>query len=238
MSEYGGIKVLHQIAQNWRKGTIDEDAIDPHDASVEHLVDIRDLATTISHDCLLRLGDLSRWRYSTRVDGERGQPRDAVGYYELAEIIRPESGAAQNQLAVLAAGDKHSFRALYHFYRSLAHEQPHELALQNLDLEFKKIRNFSDEELIRSSMPSDHNQSVARLRTWFIRFLAGLHTGAIFPQQDELESEIIGRISHGLSRGDAHNSTIERMILMGICAGWQARSQQGDFSDAYYFVLL
>jgi hypothetical protein len=139
---------------------------------------------------------------------------------------------------VLAAGDKQSFRALYHFYRSLAYEQPHELGLQNLDLEFKKISKFSDEELIRSSMPSDRNQSIARLRTWFIRFLAGLHAGHAFPQQSELESEIISRISQGLSEGDAHNSTIEKIMLMGICAGWQARSQRGDLNDIYRSVLF
>ena len=228
LSEYGRIEVLRLIAQNWRKGAIDKPTLSLGEVPVE----IHNLATSLSHDCLLRLGDLSRWRYSARVDGDRGQPRDAVGYYELAEIIRPESGAAQNQLAVLEAGDKHSFRALYHFYRSLAYETPHDIALANLELEFKKISKLSDDELIRSCMPADRNTSVARLRTWFVRFMATSHSGTLLSQQSELESEVIGRIANGLCEDEAYGSTIERIILMTVCAEWHARCRRRSLASA------
>lgn len=232
LAEHGGIADLHQIAQNWRRADLDEPI------TTDHHSDFHDLATSLSHDCLMRLGDLSRWRYSTRVDGERSQPRDAVGYYELAEIVLPTSGAAQNQLAVLAAGDKHSFRALYHFYRSLAYAQPHDLALSNLELEFKKIGKLSDEDVTRSCMPSDRNESIARLRTWFIRLLAGSHAGVLHSQQVELEDEVIGRITHGLSGGDAYDATIEKIIIISICAEWHARHQRGESNHSAIFPNL
>jgi len=233
LSEYGGIEILRQIAQNWRNGAANKPIVHPDEDTASVRVEVHDLATSLSHDCLLRLGDLSRWRYSARIDGDRGQPRDAVGYYELAEIIQPKSGAAQNQLAVLEAGDKHSFRALYHFYRSLAYEKPHDIASANLELEFKKISKLSDDELIRSCMPSDRNASIARLRTWFVRYMASSHSGTLLSQQNELESEIVGRIANGLGEDEAYDSTIERIILMSICAEWHARCQRGTSTTAY-----
>ena len=90
---------------------------------------------------LIRLGDLSRWREQKRAeDNPNWGP--AIGYYDLAATLRPESGIPHNQLAVIAAASKtDNLRVVYHFYRSLSTKEPHPTAHSNLVLEFRKILN-------------------------------------------------------------------------------------------------
>jgi len=226
LSNHGSVDFLRDIAQAWKQEGADEFFTSPPNDSPEHRAEFQKLVDNSCHEGLMRLGDLSRWRYVERVDGDRRQPKDAIGYYELAEELMPESGAPQHQLAVLEAGDKHAFRAIYHFYRSLACKEPHPFAQKNLDLELKKVGMQLDEALIQSCMPSDHNLSIAHLRTWFIRFVAGCYPPVDFSLHDELKVEIVSRIVAGLKENDSYIPTIEKMLLISMSGECQAKNKK------------
>lgn len=226
LSNHGSIDFLRDIARSWKQEGANEAFASPLNVSPEHHTEFQKLVDISCHEGLMRLGDLSRWRYVERVDGDRRQPKDAIGYYELAEELIPESGAPQHQLAVLEAGDKHAFRAIYHFYRSLACKEPHPFAQKNLDLELKKVGMQSDEALIQSCMPSDSHLPIAQLRTWFIRFVAGCFPPVDLSLHDELEIEIVGRIVTGLKENDNYIPTIEKMLLISMSGERQAKNKK------------
>ena len=76
------------------------------------------------HATLIRLGDLSRYRETELVAKDRNWG-PAIGYYDLAMVIYPASGASHNQLAVIALADGNHLRATYHLYRALSAHEPH-----------------------------------------------------------------------------------------------------------------
>ncbi|MGI4815919.1 MAG: hypothetical protein ACRYGG_21655, partial [Janthinobacterium lividum] len=88
---------------------------------------------------LVWLGDLSRWREEKRTTGEP-EWAHAVGFYDLAGYLKPQSGTPHHQLAVVA--DKSgapSISIVYHFLRSLSSADLHPAAGVNLNLLYAKL---------------------------------------------------------------------------------------------------
>eukprot|EP01035_Chromulina_nebulosa_P029542 gene29542-39162_t len=81
--------------------------------------------------CLLYLGDLSRYRelYS---ENSAKNFSEAEKYYERAALMFPNSGNAQNQLAVLATYSDAEFVAIYHYCRSILVQHPFTGGFENL----------------------------------------------------------------------------------------------------------
>ena len=103
---------------------------------------IKALVFTAVQSCLIKLGDISRYRALTPPRTKAAQKPDygpAYGYYVLAQTLVPENGAPANQLAVLSTYSKDFLSSTYYFYRALACDEPFATAGNNLALGFRKV---------------------------------------------------------------------------------------------------
>jgi hypothetical protein len=169
------------------------------------------------HQTLIQLGDLSRYRETELVEKDRNWG-PAKGYYDLAAEIYPVSGQSHNQLAVIAREDGDHFRSTYHLYRSLASKQPHPLAKQNLELEFKKILSaWSKGELINNHKSLDGNGAGRALVAWFMILHSKCYKGQEFAQHDELENEVLSQLAVELKERSL-DSTLLKTVLINLAA--------------------
>lgn len=185
------------------------------------------------HATLIRLGDLSRYRETELASNKRNWG-PAIGYYDLASVIYPASGASHNQLAVIALADGNHFRATYHLYRALSAHNPHPSAKGNLEIEFKKVMNaWAKRELIR---PEDQGIPGKALAPWFVYLHAQCYKGDDFPEHDELESEVMSQLAVDI-RERSHEGTLQKFCLVNIAAEdfARARSTEESVSNARMF---
>ena len=169
------------------------------------------------HQTLIRLGDLSRYRESEQA-GKEYNWGPAIGYYTLAGVIYPASGASHNQLAVIARADANHLRATYHLYRALAVEKPHPAARGNLELEFKKIHEAWEKgEVIANDLQSDGQGSEKALVGWFMRLHARCYNGVDFVEHDELENEVLSQLAVDLKERSLEG-TLNKIIVINIAA--------------------
>ena len=104
---------------------------------------IKSLVFSAVQSCLIKLGDISRYRALTPARTKSPERKldygPAYGYYVLAQSLHPENGAPANQLAVLSTYSKDFLASTYYFYRALACDEPFPTAENNLALGFKKV---------------------------------------------------------------------------------------------------
>ena len=158
----------------------------------------------------------------------------AIGYYDLASLIYPVSGASHNQLAVIALADGNHFRATYHLYRALSAQDPHPSAKGNLEIEFRKVMNaWAERELIR---PEDAGIPGRALAPWFVYLHAQCYKGNDFPEHDELESEVMSQLAVDI-RERSLEGTLQKFCLVNIAAEdfARARSAEESVSNARIF---
>lgn len=185
------------------------------------LPETRRLALLSCHQTLVYLGDLSRYRASERLDKEPDFG-PAMGYYGLAGALRPTSGMAHHQQAVIALEQKNHLRAIYHLYRAIVVEQPHPNAAQNLALEFgKTISAWNRGELIQKGAPNDQDGSRRALVGWFIRLHSMCFKGTPFAAYEELEREVMTQLAAELKLRSL-DGTLMRMLLIGFAAQYTA----------------
>lgn len=194
-----------------------------------------------AHDTLIRLGDLSRYR---EMQFERKTPNwgPAVGYYDLAGAIYPASGTSHHQLAVVARHSGSHLRATYHLYRSLAVEEPHPNARENLEKEFQKIAAA----LEKGELDAFDGHGSERV---MIPQLLLLHARSYkvedLSRNDDVEREVLSQLAHYLSKGSAE-STLSKIVLINIAAQYDAgvrfqdasrrQNETQDFSTMYAFL--
>lgn len=169
------------------------------------------------HQTLVRLGDLSRWRETQSViNGRNWGP--AIGYYNLAGLVHPTSGASHNQLAVIALVDVNHLSATYHLYRALAVEEPHPSAKGNLEIEFRKIEDaWSNGKLLKTNPVGNSQESGKALVGWFMRLHARCYNGVDFPEHEELESEVLSQLAVDLKER-SFESTLNKFVMINIAA--------------------
>lgn len=136
----------------------------------------------------------------------------AMAYYSLANDLCPDSGAAHNQMAVIATTDGNHLNAVYHFYRAIATKEPHPLAQGNLELEFKKI--ITTWEKKRTPPKSD---SLSTLIWWFVLLQAKFYEGVEFSTHEELEIEVTSRLAL-LLKEQSFGETLEKLVLINLAA--------------------
>lgn len=180
------------------------------------------------HATLIRLGDLSRYRETELVSKDRNWG-PAIGYYDLAMVIYPASGASHNQLAVIALADANHLRTTYHLYRALSAHEPHPTAKNNLEIEFRKVMNaWAKRELIH---PEDAGIPGRALVPWFVYLHAQCYKGTDFPEHDELESEVLSQLAVDLKEHSLEG-TLQKFCLINIAAEDLARkNSNGKLSD-------
>ncbi|KAJ5586323.1 hypothetical protein N7450_006110 [Penicillium hetheringtonii] len=226
-SHFGGVGELEKVT---RKFNFENSSAQP---PVPVTPDLRKRILQSCHATLIRLGDLSRYRETELVGKDRNWG-PAIGYYDLASVIYPASGASHNQLAVIALADGNHFRATYHLYRALSTQNPHPSAKGNLEIEFKKIMNlWTKRELIR---PEDAGIPGRALAPWFVYLHAKCYKGEDFPEHDELESEVMSQLAVE-TRERSLEGTLQKFCLVNIAAEdfAKARSEEESVSSARLF---
>ena len=189
------------------------------------------------HQTLVRLGDLSRWRETQSVTKDRNWG-PAIGYYNLAGLIHPISGASHNQLAVIALVDVNHLSATYHLYRALAVEEAHPSAKGNLEIEFRKIEDaWSNGELIKTDPVRNSQEPGKALVSWFMRLHARCYNGLDFPEHEELESEVLSQLAVDLKER-SFESTLNKFVMINIAAEFFAgvRLQGKLFTSVHVMI--
>ncbi|PYH99463.1 hypothetical protein BO71DRAFT_479525 [Aspergillus ellipticus CBS 707.79] len=221
-SHFGGILELEKVA---RKFNFDNLSVEP---AIQPAEDLRRRILQSCHATLIRLGDLSRYRETELVSKNRNWG-PAIGYYDLATLIYPASGASHNQLAVIALADGNHLRATYHLYRALAAQEPHPSAKGNLEIEFRKVRNaWAKRELIP---PEDAGIPGRALAPWFVYLHAQCYRGVDFPEHDELESEVLNQLAVDLKERSLEG-TLQKFCLINIAAEEFSRTRTIEESVA------
>ncbi|KAJ5360675.1 DNA/RNA-binding domain E.t1.c1-type [Penicillium concentricum] len=226
-SRFGGIVELERVARKFNFENLSgQPPIKPSN-------DLRRLILQSCHATLIRLGDLSRYRESELVSKDRNWG-PAIGYYDLASVINPASGASQNQLAIIALADGNHLRATYHLYRALSAQEPHPTAKGNLEIELRKIMSlWAKRELIR---PEDAGIPGRALTPWFLYLHAKCYKGTDFPEHDELESEVLSQLAVEI-RERSLEGTLQKFCLINIAAEdfAKVRSIEESVLDARVF---
>jgi hypothetical protein len=208
-SKYCGLKGLRRIAHRLSLETLSADDLVKVSTELECLIDASCYAT------LLRLGDLSRYRNEIRTKDRSWEP--ALGYYNLASNLCPDSGSAHNQMAVIALNEQNHLDAVYHLYRAIAIQEPYQLAKGNLEIEFKKITTAWDKK------PVSHANfgSTETLILWFVRLHAKFYKGIEFPTQNELEKTVLTGLTRLLDNQDSE-IVLEKFVVINIAAEYFA----------------
>ncbi|KAL5342956.1 hypothetical protein BJX70DRAFT_409232 [Aspergillus crustosus] len=226
-SHFGGIPQLEKVAHKFNFDNLSA-------ATPTYPVEpLRKQVLLSCHSTLIRLGDLSRYRETELVTKDRNWG-PAIGYYDLATIIYPASGASHNQLAVIALADGNHLRATYHLYIALSAQEPHPTAKGNLEIEFRKIMSlWAKRELIR---PEDAGVPGRSLAPWFVYLHAQCYRGLDFPEHDELESEVLNQLAVDLKERSLEG-TLQKFCLINIAAEdfSRVRSNEESVSNARLF---
>ncbi|KAM0714060.1 hypothetical protein Q7P37_011024 [Cladosporium fusiforme] len=203
--------------------------------------ELREQVLTSCHQTLIYLGDLSRWRASEKLD-KNPDHRPAVGFYDLACVIRPTSGMGQHQLAVIALEQRQHLPAIYHLYRSICVAEPHPNAMKNLKMQFDKTNAAWDKgELIERGSPNDPEAPKRALVGWFVRLHSICFKGEEFRGFDELMREVTGQLSAELKLRPL-GATLIRMIMVNIAAQHVSienykENQTPENENAFYSFL-
>ncbi|KAI1743649.1 hypothetical protein F4680DRAFT_471151 [Xylaria scruposa] len=201
------IPELQQVAHKMKSQPIEQPV-----ENVSHPAPMRAMVLKSCQMTLVHMGDLARYRCQLSDKFSKATFDKAADYYILANSLDPDDGSAHHQLAVLHQIPSQHFDIVYHFHRAIAVAKPHELALQNLEREFK-----SSESSAQAKKGSPKDQSQAML-TWFVRLHAFFFHGKHFSQQSELEEEVLHRAEVALKRGDSGDKLLLKMILVNIAA--------------------
>lgn len=228
---HGGIPELNALVSN-QKLTISSEE------NIEH-----EVIRLSAHSTLIRLGDLSRYR-EIQFGGKTPNWGPAVGYYDLAGAIYPASGTSHHQLAVVAQHSGSHLRATYHLYRSLAVEEPHPRARENLEQEFQKITAA----LEKGELDAFDGQGPERaMIPQFLLLHARSHKVEDLSRHDDFEHEVLGQLAHSLTKRFTE-STLSKIVLINIAAQYDAgirfqdaaqrQKETHDFENMYAFLSL
>lgn len=172
--------------------------------------DHRQLILQSCHQTLIHLGDLSR--YKAQRNQKAPSYQDALTYYHLAHDLIPTSGYAHHQMGIASLDEKKHLDIIYHFYRALAIQEPHPIAMQNLEAELRSL--LVPSAPTRRSGPPDPREAFVG---WFSKLHAHLYQGEAFSQHQELENEVIHRISLAIKEPDTAEILL-KMVLINIAA--------------------
>lgn len=232
-AQFDGIPELRKVACTWKD--------DASRTSNRQRIAAA-LQNQVLHSCyqtLIQLGDLSRYRETELGDDKERKWGPAIGYYNLAADIYPDSGHSHNQLAVIAREDANHFRAVYHIYRSLASKHPYPQAQGNLELEFKRIvAAWEKGELINNHRSADSTNSTRALNAWFVRLHSKCYRGEDFKEHDELEGEVLSQLAVELKERSLEG-VLQKIISINLAAEYFSTMQlQGTSSDTSHCHIL
>ncbi|KAI4254068.1 MAG: hypothetical protein LQ352_003314 [Teloschistes flavicans] len=181
------------------------------------------------HRTLIHLGDLSRYRES-ELEARKKEKNwgPAIGYYDLAIAINPSSGIPYNQLAIISKAQKEHARTLYNLYRALSAYESPPTAFDNLNLEFKKIREARDQDRLESNPDVSSEDYLSYLQHWFPFLHACCFDGINMIDYRGLECQTLERLAAGLETCLLKPTFVNQMVLSNIAADFAAGERWQD----------
>lgn len=146
----------------------------------------------------------------------------AIGYYDLAITINPSSGVPYNQLAIISKAQKEHARTLYNLYRALSSQESPPTAFDNLNLEFKKIREARDGDKLNPAPNASSEDCLNYLQHWFPLLHARCFDGIDIIDYGVLEIQTLKQLAAGLESSLLKTSFVNRMVLSNIAADFAA----------------
>ena len=199
------------------------DTVPGHETPVPE--EVREKVLDICFLSIVRLGDLSRWREYRRTGSETQDWRAAMGFYDLATVINPDSGYPHNQLAVLASSSKQDpLKIIYHYYRSLTSKQPHEGAQNNLDLEFERIMSSFNPDLDDSGLGQ---KLLGGLASRIVTLHGTCLKGAQLSKQNNIESRTMHELVECLKVWPM-SVMLRRIVIVNLAAEYQSAAHLGS----------
>ncbi|XP_050314461.1 nonsense-mediated mRNA decay factor SMG5 isoform X2 [Anthonomus grandis grandis] len=116
-----------------------ESNVDPAEVNDE----LKEWAKQTVYQCLIYLGDLSRYRLELKT--KNSDPSIAIRYYLQAISFKPNNGMPYNQMGTLAMYQNNLLDAVYHYLRCLACKVPFEGTTNNLQNLFEKNSKFIEQ---------------------------------------------------------------------------------------------
>nr|POF24069.1 protein smg7 [Quercus suber] len=166
------------------------------------------------HRVLIYIGDLSRYRAAEKLDEKPDYAR-AIGYYGLACSFRPSSGHGHHQQAVIFLEQRKHLSAVYELYRATVVDEPHPLAISNLEIEFDKIKEAKDKGgLLKPGHPKDPDSHKNALVGWFVYLHGECFKGEIFSEYEALEREFLGQLAKLLTNDTRDQSRLLSRVVM------------------------
>ena len=177
--------------------------------------------------CVIRLGDLSRWRETeapAKQDERNWGP--AKGYYQLALSMDPAEGICYNQLAVIARNDNDHLGTVYYLHRATAVIKPFPSAADNIKVEFDKLITIRKENSL-GIVDRSRDDDVTVLEKRFLAFHAHCYARpydfVAFQQKAKDILDMIATCYEESTPGLDH--FLQRACLVNIAA--EALAQQG-----------
>lgn len=168
------------------------------------------------YQALIALGDLARWRTTEKLDKEPTWG-PAIGYYDLAIALRPGCGTAFNQRSIIASSERDHLRATYYLYRSVVAAEPFERGLDNLAVHMASLRKKWGTSEFSANPRSKSDAKSTALTAWFLRLHSMSFIGEPFKGSEELEAEVINRISAHI-REPGSSGTLLKIAMINIAA--------------------
>ncbi|KAL8642073.1 MAG: hypothetical protein Q9228_001210 [Teloschistes exilis] len=222
---YGGLSELEDVAKRFGCETTVATPGNVATASPE----LHDALLNACHRTLIHLGDLSRYRES-ELDGGKKEKNwgPATGYYDLAITINSSSGVPYNQLAIISKAQKEHARTLYNLYRALSAQESPPTAFDNLNLEFKKIREARDGDKLNPAPNASSEDCLNYLQHWFPLLHAHCFDGIDIVDYGVLEIQTLKQLAAGLESSLLKTSFVNRMVLSNIAADFAAGERWQD----------
>ena len=191
---------------------------------------IKGLVFTAVQSCLIKLGDISRYRALMPARTKTAPKPDygpAYGYYILAQALLPENGAPANQLAVLSTYSKDFLASTYYFYRALACDDPFTTASNNLALGFRKLQ--------RDGVGVDgvEREDIGALTEAFLKMHAKFFNAEPFNNPSVLqllEEVIVDRVIEA--------KFLNRLTFINLSAFYVATQREALNVEEFLFTLL
>ncbi|XP_056644486.1 nonsense-mediated mRNA decay factor SMG5 [Diorhabda sublineata] len=139
-----------------------------HSGNKDVKVEAVDWAKQSVHQCLIYLGDLSRYKLEIYPNWESALP---VRYYLQAVSYKPDYGMPHNQMGTLAMNQNRFLEAVYHYMRCLSCKFPFEGTLNNLIALFDRNSKFLEQLPDKNVEGIIETEQSEKIKIFIARFL-------------------------------------------------------------------
>ena len=177
--------------------------------------------------CLIRLGDLSRWRETLLVIKNRDWG-PAIVYYDLAANINLGDGVACHKKSVIASLNGNLLDSVYWSYRSLATTKPPMFSEDKLRGHLQSATDRFNSECEGTYALSKSTESSDELQNNLILSCLRLHAAYFLPlgplDRRSIEDAFLHLLKVSLNR-QGFEDVVGKLLIIGLAAEYTAQNR-------------